>query len=107
MPVQAEIIPYEPGQVMLPRDHIPSRIPFYPLIYSLANTNAMEISLNGDQLQVKDQATLAEVLSDRCFANRNGIAVAVNNTVVPKTQWENTSLTDKDRILVIAATKGG
>lgn len=67
----------------------------------------MEISLNGDKIKVEDNSTLADVLGDRCFANRGGIAVAINNTVVPKPQWDATKLTEKDRILIIAATKGG
>lgn len=67
----------------------------------------MEVSLNGDKVQVEEGSSLAMLLSDRCFANRGGIAVAVNNTVVPKPQWEDTKLSEKDRILIIAATKGG
>ena len=67
----------------------------------------MIVSLNGDKIEVKDESTLASVLGDRCFANRSGIAVALNNTVVPKPQWEATKLSEKDRILIIAATKGG
>lgn len=67
----------------------------------------MIISLNGDKIEVKDESTLASALGDRCFANRSGIAVALNNTVVPKTQWESIILSNNDRILIIAATKGG
>ncbi|MDA3854261.1 MAG: sulfur carrier protein ThiS [Bacteroidales bacterium] len=67
----------------------------------------MIVSLNGDKIEIKDESNLASVLGDCCFANRSGIAVALNNTVVPKSQWATTPLTDKDRILIIAATKGG
>lgn len=36
-----------------------------------------------------------------------GIAVAVNNLVIPKTSWADTMLRDKDSILIITATQGG
>lgn len=36
-----------------------------------------------------------------------GIAVAVNNHVVPQSQWASTALQDQDSILIITATQGG
>ncbi|UIR56902.1 sulfur carrier protein ThiS [Sphingobacterium sp. SRCM116780] len=36
-----------------------------------------------------------------------GIAVAVNNQVIPKTAWSNTTLQHQDHILIISATQGG
>jgi len=67
----------------------------------------MFVSLNGDKIEVKDDCQLTDALGDRCFANRSGIAVALNNTVIPKAQWDSTALAPNDRILIIAATKGG
>ena len=37
----------------------------------------------------------------------SGIAVALNNQVVPHTQWEDTLLVDGDSILLITAAQGG
>lgn len=65
----------------------------------------MIVSLNGDKIEVKDNSTLASILGDRCFANRSGTAVSLNNVVVYKKQWSSTLLADKDRILVIAINK--
>ena len=36
-----------------------------------------------------------------------GIAVALNNQVIPKEQWFVTTLQDQDIILIITATQGG
>lgn len=36
-----------------------------------------------------------------------GIAVALNNQVVPRAQWPDTPLNDRDTILIITATQGG
>ena len=38
---------------------------------------------------------------------QNGIAVAINNTVIPKSNWNSHLLTDSDTILIISATQGG
>ena len=67
----------------------------------------MQISLNGEKTTLEDQSTLLSLLANRCFANRTGTAVAVNNTVIPKSRWEDHVLAENDRVLVIAATKGG
>lgn len=53
-----------------------------------------------------ERLTVAELLNDInvCTA---GIAVAVNNKVVRKINWDTTSLTDGDTITVITAICGG
>ena len=37
----------------------------------------------------------------------NGIALAVNEKVVPKTEWEKFLLKENDKIIIIKATQGG
>ena len=37
----------------------------------------------------------------------SGIAVALNNLVIPNAQWEETLLVDGDSILLITAAQGG
>lgn len=36
-----------------------------------------------------------------------GIAVALNNQVIPRADWPATPLQDRDTILIITATQGG
>jgi len=50
---------------------------------------------------------LAQLLEKESIAEKTGIAVAVNNQVVPKTAWANFELKDNDKILVIKASQGG
>ncbi|WP_299182762.1 sulfur carrier protein ThiS [uncultured Chryseobacterium sp.] len=38
---------------------------------------------------------------------KKGIAVALNNRIVPQTDWVKTFLKDQDSILIITATQGG
>ena len=37
----------------------------------------------------------------------NGLAVALNETVVPRSQWDKIQLNQNDNLLIIQATQGG
>jgi sulfur carrier protein len=39
--------------------------------------------------------------------NKTGIAVAINNTVIPKSDWNSHPIQETDDILIISATQGG
>lgn len=67
----------------------------------------MTIYCNEKGLSVEAQTYLFTVLEQTGFSNQLGIAVAVNNSVVPRTKWSIHELLEGDRILVIQATKGG
>lgn len=67
----------------------------------------MEITLN-DQIQtVSESATLFEIIFAQLGEKQNGVAVALNNTVITKNHWQTTSLKSNDHILIIKATQGG
>ena len=51
--------------------------------------------------------SLADLLSSEIKFNTNGIAVALNEQVIPKIKWSNTLLKDQDSILIITASQGG
>jgi sulfur carrier protein len=51
--------------------------------------------------------TLQGALRDLGVAERRGVAVAVNDSVVPRAEWASRSLAGGERILVIQATQGG
>ncbi|SHE41597.1 sulfur carrier protein ThiS [Chryseobacterium vrystaatense] len=38
---------------------------------------------------------------------KKGIAVALNNRIIPLSAWAKTLLKDKDSVLIITATQGG
>ncbi|WP_294243436.1 sulfur carrier protein ThiS [uncultured Chryseobacterium sp.] len=52
-------------------------------------------------------ATLEALLAMELPQKRKGIAVALNNHIVPQHFWAETLLNDKDSILIITATQGG
>lgn len=67
----------------------------------------MIVSVNGEQLQLEAEASLLMVLEKKDWHQKNGIAVAINEHVVPRAEWSTTHLKNNDTILVITATQGG
>jgi len=67
----------------------------------------MEITLNNQPIAVSDEATLGSVLKSNGLLDKKGIAVAVNASVIQKTNWQKTKLKTNDKIMVITATAGG
>lgn len=67
----------------------------------------MEVIINNHTIEIPQSASLSDALALAGIQSPAGIAIAVNNEVVPKTSWENTALDEKDEILVIQATQGG
>lgn len=66
----------------------------------------MQIFINDRAVECADNATLSATLSASGITPIN-IAVAIDNTVVPKPQWDTTVLQDGARILIIKAVQGG
>ena len=68
----------------------------------------MELFINGEKRQLVDAQTLTQVLEQTDVAiDRGGIAIAVNDRLIPESQWETVTLHSGDRIEVIHAVQGG
>lgn len=67
----------------------------------------MQVIFNEQGLDVPSSSSLFAVLEHTQYAQRKGIAVAVNNKVVPRAEWPACLLQENDKVLVITATKGG
>lgn len=65
----------------------------------------MIITVNGKKQELKDGATLAD-LAEVLHLGASGVAVARNNRVVPRTEWQ-TLLEEDDSVVVIKASCGG
>lgn len=66
----------------------------------------MKIEINGEPKEV-DNAIDLNSLVNNVVSDTQGLAVALNNTVVPKNNWDKTTLNESDKILLIRATQGG
>ncbi|MBQ1650920.1 MAG: sulfur carrier protein ThiS [Paludibacteraceae bacterium] len=65
----------------------------------------MNVIINGKPADVK-AANLKELAAELNLPEK-GIAVAVNNAMVPRTEWENTALSANDNVVIIKAACGG
>lgn len=65
------------------------------------------ITVNGQPRDLVGQGTLDDVVADLTRGTTSGIAVAVNDEVVPRTDWARTRLGPGDRVEVVTALQGG
>ncbi len=68
--------------------------------------NEITITINSKKETVDAQSSLFTLINSM-YSSTQGIAAAINQTVVKRTEWENTILNDGDEILIIKATCGG
>lgn len=66
----------------------------------------MKITVNKKEIEVDGGATVAQAM-EACNIAPEGIAVALNNVVVPKAKLAETTLNEGDSILIIKAFYGG
>jgi sulfur carrier protein len=66
----------------------------------------MNVSVNGDAAVLDDGVTVA-VLVDRLGCGTKGVAVAVNEAVVPRSTWSTHTLREDDRVEILRAAQGG
>ncbi|MER7678605.1 sulfur carrier protein ThiS [Streptomyces sp. NPDC096934] len=66
----------------------------------------MNILVNGEPRLVA-VGTALDTLVTTLTAAPSGVAAALNETVVPRTQWSSTSLSEGDRVEVLTAVQGG
>ena len=57
--------------------------------------------------EVAENQTLNDLLAARGIIEPRGLAVAVNDAVVPRAEWASHAVQPHDRILLIRATQGG
>ncbi|MFP4601031.1 MAG: sulfur carrier protein ThiS [Persicimonas sp.] len=68
----------------------------------------MELQINGEPKSLDaDTLTVGELLDHLDVEQRRGVAVAVNNAVVSKSQWAEHTVEDGDVVEIIRATQGG
>lgn len=67
----------------------------------------MEVIINHIKTDLKEASSLFTLLQLQNLTEKKGIAVAVNNKVVPKSEWDSFILNEKDTITIIKATQGG
>ena len=68
----------------------------------------MTVVVNGETRELRDGATVVELLSAMDLsAEARGIAVARNGGIVLRAEWVNTTLAPDDHVDVLHAVQGG
>lgn len=65
----------------------------------------MLVTVNGEDVQIDEDVTVAELLETRGFPQK-GIAVAVDWAVLPRSEWHLT-LSDGAKLEIVTAVQGG
>ena len=66
----------------------------------------INIVVNGNKHRVEDKSYLDEFLHE-FLKEAKGVAVAMNQQVIPKSQWSECILKDNDELVIIKAVQGG
>ena len=66
----------------------------------------MKIYINQKEIEVQDNISVKELLDMQQIAIE-GTAIAIDNKLVPKNEWNERILTDGNKITIIRATFGG
>jgi sulfur carrier protein len=67
----------------------------------------MNVFVNNEKREIINQPTITQLLSEISLNSPKGIAVAINNEVIPKSGWGNYLLNENDKVTIIRATQGG
>lgn len=68
----------------------------------------MDIIINDQPKTFKQQQLTVQQLLDLELPDKQkGVAVALNQSVVPRAEWSNKVIATNDHILIIKATQGG
>lgn len=65
----------------------------------------MKVRINNTETETQSATLLS--LAGELNLPAKGVAVAINNKMIPRDQWESTSLQEQDNILIIKAVCGG
>jgi len=66
----------------------------------------ISINVNNLAKKIASDSTL-DLLLHELNQKEDGIAIAVNNQIITKSDWKSTLLIENDNVLLIQATQGG
>lgn len=68
----------------------------------------LSLTINGEKRVLELDPPTVEILLDALdIPSQKGVAVAVEDRVVPRSQWASTPVSDGEHIEIIRATQGG
>ncbi|SDG07267.1 sulfur carrier protein [Pedobacter terrae] len=67
----------------------------------------MEVTINNQNYQLNESCSIEQMLTVVISTETNGLAIAVNQTIVSKSIWDTYALKPGDQVILIKATQGG
>ncbi len=67
----------------------------------------MNILVNNISKDILENSTIESLLQLLEISSTRGLAIAVNSTVISKSEWSEYTLNENDKITLIRATQGG
>ena len=72
----------------------------------LTKIEIMQVKLNDKEYSINEGTSLAEFISSLGIKT-SGVAIAIDNEIIPKSIWEETILTSNTEMMLIHAVSGG
>jgi sulfur carrier protein len=67
----------------------------------------MLISVNNQSVTLTVACTLTGLLQQVGMPGQQGLAIAINHHIIPKSTWDSYALSENDQVTIIHATQGG
>jgi sulfur carrier protein len=67
----------------------------------------MNIYVNDEPIEVKPDISINSLLKLMNIESFQGIAIGINDQVIPREEWNLNSLKENDKVLLIRASQGG
>ena len=67
----------------------------------------MQVTINKQNYQFDENTSLETAIETLELKEINGIALALNEEIIPRSEWQKTILFEEDKIIIIGAVAGG
>jgi len=67
----------------------------------------MEITVNNQPLIIDDACSVTQLLTAVLQISIGGVAVAINETIISKSEWPGYTIQPNDKVMLIKAIQGG
>lgn len=66
----------------------------------------MKVKINNEELDFISSTSVSDYIQSLSLPS-SGLAIAINNVLVPRNQWETTQFQENDQVIIIQAAYGG
>lgn len=66
----------------------------------------MKVKINNEEFDFTSSTSVNDYIHSLSLPS-SGLAIAINNVLVPRNQWETTQFQENDQVIIIQAAYGG